>query len=88
MRLMRSTIGGVRIQAPDYGLNLSPGQVVDLDERLPAGGTLADVTRPEWFEPLALPPQPARPVPVPASLLPAKPQKRTAPPLAPATPKE
>lgn len=52
MRQMRCRVGGVRIQASDYGLNLTPGLVVDLDERLPAGGTLAEVVRAEWFEPM------------------------------------
>lgn len=49
----RRCTANVRVQAPDYGKNLTVGQVVDLDERLPGGGTLADVTRPEWFEDLA-----------------------------------
>ena len=38
------------IVAPDYGKVLSPGLVVDLDERLPAGGSVADAVRAEWFE--------------------------------------
>jgi hypothetical protein len=38
------------VMAPDYGRQLTPGAVVDLDERLPGGGTLADHVRLEWFE--------------------------------------
>jgi hypothetical protein len=39
--------------APDFGRQLTPGAIVDLDERLPGGGTLADHVRLDWFEPLA-----------------------------------
>ena len=51
------------VLAPDYGRVLVPGEVVDLAERLPAGGTLADAVRPEWFasiEPAADETAPAR----------------------------
>jgi hypothetical protein len=37
------------VLAPDYGKTLTVDQVVDLDERLPHGGTLASVTDPSWF---------------------------------------
>ena len=54
MRQMRcKLIGGARVTAPDYGMNLIVGQVVDLDERLPCGGVLADVVHPDWFEALS-----------------------------------
>lgn len=53
MRQKRCKVGAA-ILAHDYGKTLIIGQVVDLDERLPGGGTLADVIdaekRPDWFE--------------------------------------
>lgn len=49
MRPMRSRVSFAAL-APDYGRTVAIGQVVDLDEGLPAGGTLADLVRPEWFE--------------------------------------
>jgi hypothetical protein len=50
---MRCRIGGVTITAPNFGLELVPGRVVDLDQGLPNGGVLADQVQPEWFEPIA-----------------------------------
>jgi hypothetical protein len=38
--------------APDYGRTCAAGDAVDLGERLPGGGVLADLVRPEWFEDL------------------------------------
>lgn len=38
------------VTAPDYGRTCAVGDVVDLDARLPAGGALRDIVRPEWFE--------------------------------------
>jgi len=56
MRQMRCRVGGIRVQAPEYGQDLVVGRVYDLDERLPCGGTLAEVTRSEWFETLTYDP--------------------------------
>lgn len=58
MRQMRTRIGNVTLQAPDFSLALVPGLVVDLDKRLPAGGTVADLVRLDWFEPLEPEPEP------------------------------
>lgn len=55
MRQLRSRIGNVTVQAPDFSLQLVPGLVVDLDKRLPSGGTLADQVCLDWFEPVAAP---------------------------------
>lgn len=41
MRLMRSKAAW-SVTAPDYGRQFTVGELVDLDARLPAGGTLAD----------------------------------------------
>jgi hypothetical protein len=60
MRQVRCRIGAVTITAPNYGLELVPGRVVDLDQRLPNGGVLADQVQAEWFEPLAPEPTPLR----------------------------
>lgn len=38
------------VVAPEYGRTCAVGDVVDLAERLPRGGTLAAIVRPEWFE--------------------------------------
>lgn len=59
MRQMRSLVHAA-IQAPDYGRTLAVGQVVDLDERLPQGGTLADLVKVEWFEPVGPEARPRR----------------------------
>ena len=57
MRQKRCKVGAA-ILAHDYGKTLTVGQVVDLDERLPSGGVLADLVRLEWFEDLApVPPE-------------------------------
>jgi hypothetical protein len=58
------------VLAPNFGRQLTPGAVVDLDERLPGGGTLADHVRVDWFDPMPEPvapskkssPKPAQPV--------------------------
>lgn len=60
MRQMRCRIGGVTITAPNFGLELVPGRVVDLDQGLPNGGVLADQVQAEWFEPIAPDPTPRR----------------------------
>ena len=60
MRQMRCRIGGVTITAPNFGLELVPGRVVDLDQGLPNGGVLADQVRAEWFETITPEPEPRR----------------------------
>ncbi len=50
---MKRALVAWSVVAPDYGRTCAVGDVVDLSERLPAGGTLADIVRPEWFEDLA-----------------------------------
>jgi len=47
---MRCRIGNARVGAPNFGLDLVPGLIVDLDQGLPNGGVLADVVRADWFE--------------------------------------
>lgn len=39
------------LYAPDFGLQLVPGLRVDTAKRLPCGGTVADLVRPDFFEP-------------------------------------
>ena len=51
MRQRRCLVGAA-VMAPDYGRTLVIGHLVDLDERLPQGGTLADVVREDWFGPV------------------------------------
>ena len=63
MRQMRCRVGAA-VLAPNYGKTLTIGQVVDVDERLPSGGTLADVTHPDWFAPLLDEPDEASTAPV------------------------
>lgn len=95
MRQMRCVMSG-SVLAPEYSRPLVPGEVYDLDERLPQGGRLADVVRLAWFAPLAPPPPlasavaavPSRPAAHPAPAASTKVQKRSATPLAPAAPKE
>lgn len=76
MRQMRCLVSAA-VLAPDYGKTLTVGQVVDLDERLPGGGALADVTRPEWFEEMAPAetdaPRRRRPAVIPDETTPASP---------------
>lgn len=55
----RRCLVSAAVLAPEYGKTLTIGQVVDLDERLPGGGTLADVTDASWFEMLPTDPTPA-----------------------------
>lgn len=38
------------VTAPEYGRSCAIGEWCDLGERLPHGGTLGDLVRPEWFE--------------------------------------
>jgi len=47
------------VLAPDYGRTCTLGEVLDLSVRLPRGGTLADVVRPEWFEAVEAEPEPS-----------------------------
>jgi hypothetical protein len=56
---MRCRIGGVTVTAPNFGLELVPGRVVDLDQGLPNGGVLADQVQAAWFEPIE--PEPRAP---------------------------
>ena len=48
------------IVAPEYGRTCAVGDVVDLAERLPRGGTLGDLVRPEWFEDIVTAAAPAQ----------------------------
>lgn len=57
-RLGRSRVSAA-VTAPDFGVSLTPGQVVDLDQRLPRGGVLADVVCGDWFELIEEAPAPA-----------------------------
>jgi hypothetical protein len=58
--MMKRSIVGWSVVAPEYGRTCAPGDVVDLSERLPRGGTLADVVRLEWFEDVTPATVPAR----------------------------
>ena len=47
------------VTARDYGRTCTLGELLDLSVRLPGGGTLRDVVRPEWFEAAEHEPAPA-----------------------------
>jgi hypothetical protein len=70
MRQMRCLIGGVTLSAPNFSVELVPGRVVDLDRGLPNGGTVAELVRAEWFEPVAPEaPRPRRRQPGPQDIM-------------------
>ena len=50
--MLKRCLVSCAVLAPNYGRTCAPGELVDLAERLPNGGTLADLVRPEWFEPI------------------------------------
>lgn len=67
------------IVAPNYGRMLTPGQVVDLDEHLPHGGTVGDLVDLDWFELIPAPAPEAVPVAsVPAPLAKQPPRRSPA----------
>lgn len=57
MMRMRSRVGWT-VTAPEYGRTCVPGEIVDMAERLPRGGTLGDLVSLEWFEAVEPPAKP------------------------------
>lgn len=57
--MRRRALVALSIVAPDYGRTCAIGDTVEMDERLPTGGVLGDIVRPEWFEDLVTADTPA-----------------------------
>lgn len=71
--MLRRCTTSCAVLAPDYGRTCSLGELLDLSVRLPGGGILADVVRPEWFEPVSVPESDPAPI--------ARARRRTADPV-------